>query len=260
MKLFIQLVADYGVGDPAFGEVIQKLKVINSDIDVFPTAVPAFSTLATGFWIAQYSINTRPESFIIYSNTAPRKDTKQRRYANEGEKFAYALLDNGCKIAAVNAEYCFSFIKHRIQKFKAINIPNKGSQFRSRDFYPEAVLGIANENDQYLGVDLDIQTILDVPKNKLAFFDGYGNMKTTIKQSETNFTPGDKIKITLNGVTRMAFYADGNFAVKEGELAFAPGSSGEKDDRYMEVFLRGGSAHAYFEKPYVNKSIKVSQA
>lgn len=260
MSSFIQLVADYGTGDPAFGEVIQKLKSQNNDVEVYPTSVPPFSTLATGFWIAQYALNERPEKFIVYSNTAPRKDAKQKRLANEGEKFAYAKLDNGCEIAAVNAEYCFSFVKHRIVEFRAVNIENKGSQFRSRDFYPLAVVGILNGESGYIGDEMDKNNILDVPENKLAFTDGYGNLKTTIKESDVNYGSGDKVKITLNGVTRMAYFANGNFEVKEGELAFAPGSSGEKEDRFLEIFLRGGSASAYFEYPYVNKTVRMKLA
>ncbi len=49
MPHFIQLVADYGVGDPAFSEVIQRLKSHLPIVEVNPTSVPAFSTLATGF-------------------------------------------------------------------------------------------------------------------------------------------------------------------------------------------------------------------
>lgn len=258
MKALVQLVCDYGVGDPAFGEVSQRLLSLEPDLTVYPTSAPAFSTLATGFWIAQYAIQLHPEKFIIYSNTAPRRDTKQERKANEGEKFAYAKLQNGVEIAAVNAEYCFSFVKHLIRDFHVVNIPNKGSQFRSRDFYPEAVVGLLQgKHSQYVGEALQVSEILDIPSHKLAFVDGYGNLKTTIRKTEVEFAPGQKVKVTLNGVVRMAIYANGNFEVKEGELAFAPGSAGEEGNRFLEIFLRGGSAYEYFDRPHVNKTIEL---
>ncbi|MBD3250508.1 MAG: hypothetical protein GF381_03005 [Candidatus Pacebacteria bacterium] len=255
MNYFIQLVADYGVGDPAFGEVAQRLKHLLPQAQVFPTSVPAFSTLATGFWINQYALMAGPENFIIYSNTAPRKDTKQERKANEGEKFVFAQLNNGNQVAAVNSGYCLSFIKDQLKTFKTINISNKGSQFRSRDFYPQAVVGILKKKKGVLGQDLDQSLIPDLPSNRLAFVDGYGNLKTTIYQSEIKHKPGSKIKIKLNGVVRTAYFAHGNFEVKEGELAFAPGSSGKKEDRFLEIFLRGGSAHALFDHPRVESVI-----
>ncbi len=49
VPLYIQLIADYGVGDPAFAEVIQKLHLLAPDIQIWPTSVPSFSTIATGF-------------------------------------------------------------------------------------------------------------------------------------------------------------------------------------------------------------------
>lgn len=256
MRAFIQLVADYGVGDPAFGEVIQKLLSLDDELIVYPTSVPSFSTLATGFWIAQYATHAHSEHFIIYSNTAPRKDVKQERKNNEGEKLTYAQLTNGTEIVAVNAGYCFSFVKNQLAQLKVINIPNHGSQFRSRDFYPTAVVEILKKSPNILGADLDVNNIPDLPANYLTFADGYGNLKTTITNSQITFHPGQKVKIHLNGVTRMGLYASGNFEVKEGELAFAPGSSGNPDNPFLEIFLRGGSAWRYFGKPAVESQIK----
>lgn len=255
MQYFIQMVADYGVGDPAFGEVIQKIKYLLPSASINPTAVPAFSTLATGFWINQYSLQPRPKNFIIYSNTAPRKDTKQKRKANAGEKFVYVQLQNNCQVLAVNSGYCLSFVKNRIKKFKAVKVANQGSQFRSRDFYPQAVVEVLQKNQKILGKKLDPKIIPELPQNRLAFVDGYGNLKTTIPDEQVKFEPGAKVKIKLNEVVRTAYYTQGNFEVKEGELAFAPGSSGQEDDRFLEIFLRGGSAHALFDHPKLESKL-----
>src|SRR3990167_9897890 len=106
---FIHLIADYGHGDLAFAEVIQRLKSDLPQATIFPTAVPAFSTLATGFTIAQLALNDPIPDMFIYSNTAPRKDDTEKRHENAGEKFAYGLLDNGIEVAAVHAHFAFSF-------------------------------------------------------------------------------------------------------------------------------------------------------
>lgn len=245
---FLQLIADYGHGDPAFGEVIQKLQSLDNTVVVHPTSVPAFSTIATGFWTAQYAwVNPLP-NMMIYTNTAPRKDDTKSRDRNEGEKLVYAKLKNGSSVVGVNAGYCFSFIKPNIETLCAVNVANKGSQFRSRDFYPEAVIGISNGDNQFIGEPLDIQTIPDVPTNRVAWIDGYGNMKTSTRRSNVSFNPGQPILVSLNGMKRTAYFTDGTFSVHEGELAFAPGSSGG-DDKFMELFLRGLSAWKEFGKP-----------
>lgn len=248
--MFIHLIADYGTGDGAFGEVIQKLNLLQPGISVYPTSVPSFSTIATGFWTAQYALVNPVKDMVIYTNTAPRKDDKNGRDRNEGEKLVYAKLNNGVRIVGVNAGYCFSFIKPFIAELSVVNVANKGSQFRSRDFYPEAVVGIANQQQEFIGEKLDPSAIPDVPQNRIAWIDGYGNMKTTSRLSNVSLKAGQPVLVTLNGIKRTAYFTDGTFSVHEGELAFAPGSSGA-DDKCMELFLRGLSAWIEFGKPEV---------
>lgn len=252
---FIQLIADYGTGDPAFGEVIQKLTLLDPNVRVHPTSVPKFSTIATGFWTAQYGLVSPVPGMIIYTNTAPRKE-KTLRNANTGEKLVVVELVNGIHIVGVNAGYCFSFVKPFIKNIHLVKVSNKGSQFRSRDYYPEAVIGIANGNRNYFDTMLDPKTIPDVPERRIAWIDGYGNLKTTLRASEIHYTPGQTLLVTLNGMHRTVFYADFTFAVREGEIAFAPGSSGG-EDKYMELFMRGLSAWKEFGKPAIESAFSV---
>lgn len=246
---FIQLIADYGVGDPAFGEVIQKLQGLAPSVSVYPTSVPSFNTIATGFWTMQYATVNPTGTMIIYSNTAPRQDDKESRSDNEGEQLVYALLKNNIKIIGVNAGYCFSFVKSEIREFNHVNVVNKGSQFRSRDFFPEAVIGIANEEMKYIGPPIEKKSIPDMPHDRIAWVDGYGNIKTTMRQSDMkSYKSGTPVLVSLGSMKRTAWFSDGTFSVREGELAFAPGSSGGRD-RFMELFLRGLSAWKELGKP-----------
>lgn len=256
----IQLIADYGVGDPAFGEVIQKLYHLCPDCAVVPTSVPSFSTVSTGFWTYQYAMVNAFPGLVIYTNTAPRKDNKESRIENEGEHLAYALLDNGVKVIGVNAGHSFTFIKPHVKEFYAVTVANKGSQFRSRDFYPEAVVGIMHGEGKYIGEKLDISRLYDIPPRCIAWIDGYGNMKTTVRESEMKkYTSGQPILITVGDMKRTAWYSNGTFSVREGELAFAPGSSGGKD-RFMELFLRGLSAWKELGKPSVEQEFTMEVA
>lgn len=254
--LFIQLIADYGVGDPAFGEVVQKLYLLERNSNVYATSVPKFSTIATGFWTYQYAIFDPVPDMMIYTNTAPRKDKKEQREKNEGEILVYALLKNGMKIVGVNAGYCFSLVKPEIEELHAVNVANKGSQFRSRDYFPEAVIGIARGKQEYIGEAIDVATIADMPQRRIGWIDGYGNMKTTSRASHFEYKPGQALIISLNGIKRTAFFTDGSFSVREGELAFSPGSSGGADP-FMEIFLRGLSAWQEFGKPRIEREFQV---
>ncbi len=254
---YIHIVADYGTGDLAFAEVSQRLKHLLPEAEVLTTSTPPFSTLNTGFIIAQLALYNPSDNLFIYSNTAPRKDDPQKRQNNQGEAFKYARLNNDVEICAVDAGYCFSFIKSHIKDFKEIKVANQGSQFRSRDFYPQIVAAIISGNKhKCLGKTLPLDNIPDIPANQLMHIDSYGNLKTTIRQSEIKLKSGQKIRIIINHQTRTGIYANANFAVKSGDLAFAPGSSGG-DDPFMEVFLRSGNAFLHFKKPKVEAKITV---
>ncbi|RJR15081.1 hypothetical protein C4579_03370 [Candidatus Microgenomates bacterium] len=254
--LFIQMIADYGVGDPAFGEVIQKLYLLERNINVVPTSVPKFSTIATGFWTYQYAIQNPVPDMMIYTNTAPRKDKKESRDKNEGERLVFAQLKNGMKIVGVNAGYCFSLVKPEIEFLYQVNVSNKGSQFRSRDFYPEAVIGIARGKDEFIGETMKKDVIPEMPPLRIGWIDGYGNIKTTSRASDFKYKSGQHLMISLNGIKRPAVFTDGSFSVREGELAFAPGSSGGSNP-FIEIFLRGLSAWREFGKPRVEKEFTV---
>ncbi|MBI2622351.1 hypothetical protein HYW66_01820, partial [Candidatus Microgenomates bacterium] len=99
------IISDYGIGDPAFTEVILQLKILLPNVFIYPQSTPAFSTLNTGFWISQIAQTPNLKNVYIYSNTAPRKDDKSAQKNNKGEKLMYARLNNGFEIMAVNSGY-----------------------------------------------------------------------------------------------------------------------------------------------------------
>lgn len=254
-NLFI--IADYGVGDPAFAEVVLQLKLFLPDTFVFPQSVDAFSTVSTGLWIYQLALTENIKDTFIYSNTAPRKHDKTEQKGNNGERLVYAELENGVGVMAVHAGYVFSFIKPFIKKIGYVNVDNHGSQFRSRDNYPKVVAEMVKKGDFDDFVDTDQEiNIPDYPRDVIAFIDGYGNIKTTTLISELDFKPGQSVGITINNLKHLATFTDGVFNIKEGELAFAPGSTGHHS-RFMEIFVRGGSAKFLFGKPNVETPITI---
>lgn len=252
----IIIIADYGIGDPAFTEVVLQLKNLIPNATIIPQSTPPFSTLNTGFWIYQIALTANLKNTYIFSNTAPRKEDKNAQKNNGGEKLMYAKLHNGFEIMAVNAKYVFSFVKLYIKEFYYMNARNEGSQFRSRDYYPKAVAKVLQKERTFLGEKGNIDSIPQVPKNLIASIDGYGNIKTTTRASEVPFKPGESITIEIHNQKHLAIYTDGVFHVKEGELAFAPGSSGH-NDKFMEIFVRGGNAYRLFDNPEVDEEFIV---
>ena len=254
MNPFVHLIADYGKADPAFSEVVHRLKNENRTIDVRTTAVRPFSTIATGFWIEQLGVhNPAFEGLTIYSNTAPRAGDSAPRRANEGAGLCYLELDTGVPVLATNGGYNLSFVEDHVQEFRAVDAPREGSQFRSRDFFPARVAEIATGDLNSLGKKLSTETIPSKPEAAVCHVDGYGNLKTSIRESEFD-SDEERLTVEIDSRTRTALYRDAVFEVGEGTLVVAPGSAGGEDP-YLEVVRRGGSAARLFDKPNPGETI-----
>ncbi|KKW09647.1 MAG: hypothetical protein UY49_C0041G0001, partial [Microgenomates group bacterium GW2011_GWC1_49_7] len=194
--IIIQLIADYGVGDPAFGEGVQKFTFLDRHIRVHATSVPPFSTIATGIWIAQFATVNSFTGLVVYANTAPRKELVGFQEKTDGGRLVYTKLENGAVVIAVNTGFALSFLKPSLRKVHLVNVANTGSQFRSRDFYPDVVLALASGDTRFLDDEIDIATIPDPPEDKIGFIDGYGNLKTSCRHASCTVGVGMKVQIT----------------------------------------------------------------
>lgn len=260
--MLVHIIADYGQGDLAFAEVVQRIKYYLPDAEPMLTPVPAFSTLAAGFCVAQLGLNEAPAGTIIYHNVAPRADDEEARRGNAGEGLAFARLPTGVRVIGVNAGEAFSFVREQAEELRWAAVAAEGSQFRSRDLFPQAAAAIALGQPDALGEEIDRALIPAVPVNRIAYIDGYGNLKTTISRDASDVRSGSRVRVRIDVTQRAAMTSDGNFEVEHGEMAFAPGSSGWKDSggaeiRWMELFLRGGSAWEAFNRPQVGYYIEI---
>jgi len=263
--MLVHIVADYGHGDLAFAEVVQRIRQIQPDAEPLLTPVPPFATLAAGFCIAQLGLNAAPAGTLIYHNVAPRMDDDAARADNAGERLAFARLSTGVRVIGVNAGHAFSFVRDAADEVRWAAVPAQGSQFRSRDLFPQAAAAIALGQADALAEPIDTMAIPPVPPNRIAYIDGYGNLKTTIAHAEDIAPVGTTMRVHIGDVTQDVVVADGSFAVAPGQVAFAPGSSGWTtldgvQTQWMEVFLRGGNAAATFGYPALGEEIVLSPA
>jgi S-adenosylmethionine hydrolase len=249
--VLVHLVADFGANDLAFAEVTQALVTHLPTAMVVSTSVDPFDTLAAGFVAAQLAAAPAPDGALMLLNVAPRRDDTGPRVDNDGERLLVAEMTSGFRVLGVEAGYSFSFLAEAAERIWAVDWPTRGSQFRSRDLFPEALARLAAgelEPSQRLGA------IPPVPDSCIAYVDGFGNLKTTIRWNEELARhAGAGVEVEVGGVRHPARVVGGSFAVSHGELAVAPGSSGYQrrhgehaagDDRvrWVELFLRGGSA------------------
>src|SRR5688500_528601 len=170
--MLVHVIADYGHNDLAFAEVIQRLKSHLPDAEPVLTPVPPFATLAAGFCVAQLGLNEAPAGTLIYHNVAPREDDDEARTGNAGERLAYARLPTGVRVIGVNAGWAFSFVRDAAKELRWAAVPAAGSQFRSRDLFPQAAGAIALGRPDALAETIEPGQIPAVPEGALAYIDG----------------------------------------------------------------------------------------
>jgi hypothetical protein len=282
--MLLHIIADYGQGDLAFAEVIQRLQKSLPGVQPVLTNVPPFATLAAGFCIAQLALNEPAEGMIIYHNVAPRGDDTQPddagTGAGTGERLAFARLPNGVRVVGVHSGHSLSFIRDTAEELRWVNMDESKSPFRSRDVFPKAVAAIASGNREPLGDEIARSEIPPIPQNCVAYVDGYGNLKTTIpleqsvtagttiSQSHFNDVPGHTISVRIGQVKKTVVTGDASFDVKPGQMILAPGSSGwtvpkgsgiQYHIRWMELFFRSGNAWEEFGRPPIGASIEITE-
>ncbi len=257
--MLVHVVADYGYGDLAFAEVRQRLATHLPDSHVVVTPVPAFDTVSAGFCAAQLALTDGPTERLVYTNVAPRGDEPDPRPGNQGERLVAARVDGGAMVVGVNAGHCFSFLREAGAVVVEVDVGDAGSQFRSRDLFPPVVAELARGDGGRLGEELDDDLVPPSPERAVAYVDGYGNLKTTWTEAPAEV--GDGVEVSIGGVSAPARVSDGTFAVREGEMSFAPGSSGwngpRGEVRFYELLLRGANAADRLGNPRAGAPVEV---
>ena len=259
--MLVHLVADYGPGDLAAAEVHQQLAVHLPAADVVYTPVAPFDTVAAGFVVAQLALTDGPAERLVYSNVAPRADEDEPRPDNEGEGLVAVRLPSGVLVVGVDAGHVFSFLGEEVEELHEVEVPDTGSQFRSRDAFPPLLPRLLADDPALLGAVLPAARVPPPPERALAYVDGYGNLKTTWRDAPVG--PGERVEVRIGDVTADAVVGDGTFDVPAGGLSFAPGSSGwrRRDGstlRWYELLARGGSAAEVFGLPATGTPVSVA--
>jgi hypothetical protein len=254
----VTVVADYGVGDLAFAEVRQRLALLLPEAEVTAIPVPPFDTVSAGFCLAQLAFGDGPPDRVLYANVAPRQDEDQPRADNAGERLVAARLASGVLVVGVAAGASMAFLADEGVRLHAVNVADAGSQFRSRDVFPDALAGLVRGRADLLGEPV---TVDPAPLRAVVYTDGYGNLKTS--WYDLPAPVGTTVRVRIGAVEKEVVVSDGVFAVPTGAIAFAPGSSGwpRGDDKGVrvsyEIFARGRNAAALFDMPAAGTPVEL---
>jgi S-adenosylmethionine hydrolase len=256
--MLITVVADYGTGDLAFAEVRQTFAELLPDAQVAALSVPPFDTVSAGFCVAQLAFGAGPADRVIYANVAPRQDEDEAREDNAGERLVATRLPSGVLVVGADSGASLSFVAGEGVPLHAVQVPDAGSQFRSRDVFPAAVAGLVRGDGDLLG---EVVPIGPAPQRSVVYTDGYGNLKTSWFEPPAG--TGTTVRIRIGDAEADAVVSDGVFAVPAGQVSFAPGSSGwpsgtgDGDRMCFELLARGGNAAELFGFPPSGAEVEI---
>lgn len=198
------------------------------------------SSINTGFIANQIQlIETRygrANETVIFINTDPRLDNGQTEFKKS--PFIIARLSTDLFVCGPNAEFSFSFIRKYIKNLYIYSGLEQKGQFRSRDIYSRVCAHLVEEMEDEMDLEeaqFDIIPILN--KFYIGHIDNFNNIKTTIPTSffKGKFEYNNVVNIEINNITKSMKFGEGLFSGDKNKLKIYPGSSGEKNDPYLEI-------------------------
>ena len=283
-----KILTDYPRDDLAHDEVHQALitscvkrKIMTANVDV--GSIPGLDTVVAGFKTAQLAVNSDIGfGHIFHTNCAPRKNIVTAKSA--GEKIVLGIMPSGVAMLMVNSGYSLAPFYDLAQAggvtFYQTSVRDEGSQFRSRDYFPDAMaelgghftaqaktLGAAKIEEllkaknygeilkglSYIGEPLKPATLPQLPLGSVIYIDNFGNIKLNYKHADVlaSYTPGDALVISIRGTVCDAVVGGTGFSQGEGVIALTSGSSGwhvgaGEKKFFSEIMLRGARAESHF--------------
>jgi hypothetical protein len=202
------------------------------------------STIHTSFLLAQLveieERYGRPLDTVFFQNTDPRLDTTNPVEKTKGAELLIIRLKSGIHLLGPNAGYDFSMIKDKIEVVYKYPGLDTGSQFRSRDLYSRVTAHLMDSLEDELELEETHSNLIpQLDEMYIGHIDPYGNIKTTIKETQLKgkYSYEDMITLDIHGQSMEAHYVTNLFAGDPDELVIYPGASGVKDDPFMEIAI-----------------------
>ena len=181
----------------------------------------------------------RPLETVIFQNTNPKIQTKEGVEESHGADFIIARLKSGIYVCGPNAGYNFSLIRNKIDELYHYEGLDKGSElFRARDLYSRVCAHLMDAMEDELDLE---ETHLNIIPELRGFYvghvDNFGNIKTTltVEDLKGKVEHGEDLEVTINKVRKRVTYVNTMFDGDVGKLVMYAGSSGQKDNPYIEI-------------------------
>jgi hypothetical protein len=230
----IQLVADYGPGDLAYAETVQRLAFVAPDVQVYPTRVPPGDSLAAGLCVAQLALSVGPGDRVVVGDVAgPVGD----------ERLWIGRTRDGALVIGADRGWAWSFVAPGLSELCALDV-------RADAELAMAVRHALGGHSHAICAVIDRKRVPPPPDCVVVWTDRAGNLQTTLAAA-----PGERLVVRIGNCREPARLSDGRREPAGGELVLEPGTRG-----LHRLTLGGGSAADRFNDPVAGTPVTVTSA
>jgi hypothetical protein len=240
MRRLVQVVADYGPGELAFAELMQRLALVVPDGVVNATVVDPGDTLAAGLCVAQLALADGPPGWIVVHDVGA------------GHRLCLGRSRPGALIVGPDAGWSWSFVVDELRDLFYLDVPGRETRRPARDLVPLGVRHAVTRHPHAIAAAVPRDHVPPLPACAIAWIDPAGNLETTLARLPAPC--GERVRVDIGDARATAIVANDRLAVPEGELALGPGAlgwptRGGDQRRLLGLGVRGGSAAERFDNP-----------
>jgi hypothetical protein len=230
----IQLVADYGPGDLAYAETVQRLAFVSPDVQVCPTRVPPADSLAAGLCVAHLALTAGPgDRLVVGDVSGPTGDAR----------LWIGRTPDGALVVGADRGWAWSFVAPGLSELCALDV-------RADAELALAVRHALGCHSHAIAAVIERTHVAPPPDCVVVWTDRAGNLQTTLAAA-----PGERLVVRIGDCREPVRLSDGRREPAAGELVLEPGIRG-----LHRLTLGGGSAAERFDGPAAGTPVTITSA